>query len=55
MIQEIMNEVSADRAYQHIVNITKGAPERWAGSTELRWMADCVRDAMEAGGVPGAV
>jgi hypothetical protein len=55
MIQEIMSEVSADRAYQHIVNITKGAPERLAGSKELRWMADYVRDAMEAVGVPVTV
>lgn len=55
MIQEIINEVSADRSYDHIVNITKNVPERLAGSDELRWMAHYVRDAMEAVGVPATV
>lgn len=55
MIRDIMTEVSADRAYQHIVDITRRAPERLAGSNELRWMAHYVRDAMEAVGVPATV
>jgi hypothetical protein len=55
MIQGIMTEVSADRAYQHIVDVTRKAPERLAGSDELRWMAHYVRDAMESVGVPATV
>lgn len=55
MIQEIIREVSAHRAYEHIVNITQKVPERLAGSPELRWMAYYVRDAMEAVGVPATV
>ncbi len=55
MIKEILNEVSADRAHEHIVNITRNVPQRLAGSPELKWMAHYVRDAMEAVGVPATV
>ncbi len=55
MIKEILDEVSADQAHEHIVNITRKVPQRLAGSPELRWMAYYVRDAMEAVGVPATV
>ncbi|MBI4528271.1 MAG: M28 family peptidase [Deltaproteobacteria bacterium] len=55
MIKEILDEISADRAHEHIVNITKKVPQRLAGSPELKWMAHYVRDAMEAVGVPATV
>jgi Peptidase family M28/PA domain len=55
MIKEILDEVSADRAHEHIVNISKKVPQRLAGSPELKWMAHYTRDAMEAAGVPATV
>src|SRR3972149_3129028 len=55
MIREILDEVSADRAHEHIVNITRKDTQRLAGSPELRWMAHYVRDAMEAVGGPATV
>ncbi len=47
MIKEVLDEVSSDRAYDHILAVTQKVPQRLAGSPELHWMAHYVRDALE--------
>lgn len=55
MIRDVLSDLSADKAFEHIERITKNVPERLAGSPQLKWMAHYVKDAFESAGVPATV
>ena len=47
MIEDILKELSADEAFNHMIKITEKHPMRLAGSEGLKWMAEYVNAAFE--------